>query len=62
MFLSGSRSVQIITDPDGPKTYGYYGIGSRTLLKTEKRDEENYINKEADEQKNLSGMLVRNEY
>jgi hypothetical protein len=32
--MEGSRSVQIIKDPDpgGPKTYGSYGYGSGTLV------------------------------
>ena len=31
--MEGSKSVQIMTDPDqgGPKTYGFYGSGSTTL-------------------------------
>jgi hypothetical protein len=34
--MEGSRSVQIITDPDArvPKTYGSYGSVSGTLAKT----------------------------
>jgi hypothetical protein len=28
---SGPRSVKIIADPDGPKTYGSYGFGSTTM-------------------------------
>jgi hypothetical protein len=30
-----SGSVQIITDPGGPKTKGTYGTGSKTLGKTQ---------------------------
>jgi hypothetical protein len=30
-YFSGSVSVQIMTDPSGPKTYGTYGSGSPTL-------------------------------
>jgi hypothetical protein len=30
-MMEGSGSIQIITDPDGPKTYGSYESGSATL-------------------------------
>jgi hypothetical protein len=34
--MEGPGSVQIMTDPhpEGSKTYGYYGSGSTTLLKS----------------------------
>jgi hypothetical protein len=36
-MMEGSRSIQIMKDPDpgGPKTYGSYGSGSTTLVQYE---------------------------